>query len=51
MGTVVFLKTNMKKLSIQLHILAICTGLSFPDYGSSNVSHGDSSGFLLVKKS
>jgi len=40
----------MKKFSIQLHILAICTGLSFPDYGRSNVSLGDSSGFLLVKK-
>ncbi len=47
---VVFFKTNMKKLSFQLPILAICIGLSFPDYGRTNASNADSSGFILVKK-
>jgi hypothetical protein len=41
----------MKKLSIQLPILAICMGLSFPDYGRTNaLNGGDSSGFILAKK-
>lgn len=40
----------MEKLGIQLTILAICTGMSFPDYAKSISSQNDSSGFLLVKK-
>lgn len=40
----------MEKLGIQLTILAVCTGMSFPDHAKSIITQSDSSGFLLVKK-
>ena len=40
----------MEKLGLQVAILAVCTSVSFHDYGKSINYHNDSSGFLLVKK-
>ena len=45
------MKTTMEKLGIQLIILVLCTGASFPAYIlEDKKGHSDSSGYQLVKK-
>ena len=40
----------MKKIRIQLQVLAICLCWPFQDYGRSTATYSDSSGYQLVKK-